>query len=176
MSEISLKFGKIGKIKFVATIAMAAVLAILPLFALSSHTDKIYVDDSVSGIQDGSSTHPFKTIERAIEAASGDTEIHVAKGNYKENITVKMDVKIFGESKSGVVVEAKNENQAVVTMKNRTKINKLTIKGGKYGVKVKDKAKASIINCVIKNNERDGLNIERRHKRFKNDFYFRQYN
>jgi len=157
MSEISLKFRKISKTKLVIIAALAMVLVTLPMFAFSSKAHKSFVDANTTGTQDGSSAHPFKTISEAIKKADGNTEIHVAKGTYKENLNVKNDVKIFGDSKDGVVIKAKDDGDAVVVLHDDTKINKVTIKEGKNGIWVEKNSKTSIIDCVIKDNDHDGI-------------------
>lgn len=160
MSKISLKLAEIGKAKLMIIAALAVIFAALPMLAFSSHGHKIFVNAGASGTQDGSSSHPYKTITQAINAAHGDTEIHVANGTYRENITVRMNVYIFGANKNKTIIEAADSDDDTVIMKDGTKINKVTVRGGKNGVKVKDKSRASIIDCVIKGNHKDGINIE----------------
>lgn len=160
MSKISQKLGEIDKQKAGLIALVAVVLIVLPMFAFSSHTHKLYVNDDASGTQDGSSSHPYKTIMQAVNAANGSAEIHVSNGTYKENITLRMHMKIYGENKDKTIIEAADSDDAVVTMKNDTVINKVTVKGGKIGIKVKEKSKARIIKCVIKDNDRDGIKIE----------------
>lgn len=143
----------------VATLAAIVIIAV-PSLVLSSHKAKIYVDAGAKNTQDGSSSHPYKTIGQAMKAVNGKTEIHVAKGLYKENVKMKDKVSIFGESEDGVIIEASDRDEAVVTMENETVLNKVTVKNGNYGVKVDDDAKASIIKCVIKNNRKDGIYIK----------------
>jgi len=143
----------------VMAVAIIALIAV-PGFVLSSHKSKLYVRASASGTQDGSNAHPFKTIKQAMKVAKKNTEIHVSNGFYKENVAMRSDVDIFGESKKGVVIEASDKHNPVVKMENDTTINKVTLQKGSYGIKVDDDAKASIINCVIKNNKQDGIYVK----------------
>jgi len=151
---------QISKLKLVILILAAITIIAVPSFVLSSHKDKIYVDASAKNTQDGSVGRPYKTIEQAMKTAKGKTEIHIAKGTYKENVKMKDKVEIYGESESGVVIEANDKSEPVVTMENETLINKVTLKNGSDGVEVKDDAKASIIECTIENNKRDGVYIK----------------
>ncbi len=144
--------------KFKRALFVVAVLLIaVPSFVLSSHKTKLYVDEHASGTQDGSGSHPYKTIAQAVRAASKNTEIHIAKGTYEENVDLKEGMGIFGEDKSDVIIKAGDKGDAVVTMADNTTLDKVTVENGRYGVKVEDGAKASIIQCIVKNNHRDGI-------------------
>lgn len=160
MSKISQKWGEINKQKAGLVAIIAVILIALPMFAFSSRTHKIYVDNNASGTQDGSKDHPYKTISKAISESDGKTEIHVDSGIYKENITLKSDMKLFGEDKNDTIIEAASDGDSVVTMRDDTVINKVTIRGGTNGIKVREKASAEIIKCVIMDNDRDGIKIE----------------
>lgn len=146
--------------KSVKLALISLLVVLLPVFAFSSRKHKIFVDARATGSQTGSTDKPFKTIAQAMKEADEKSEIHVANGTYKENIIIKEGVEIFGESASKVIIEAKDDSEPVVLMRHKTEIDKITVKGGKYGVKVKGNAKASIIDCVIKNNEKDGIIAE----------------
>lgn len=51
-----------------------------------------YVDDDFyPGIEDGTSEHPFNTIQKALEVADEDDVIHVAAGNYYERLIINKD-------------------------------------------------------------------------------------
>ncbi len=143
----------------IMAVALIALIAV-PGFVLSSHKSKLYVRASASGTQDGSSAHPFKTINQAMRVAKKNTEIHISNGFYKENVDMRSDIDIFGESKKGVVIEASDKNKAVVRMENDTTIDKVTLQKGKYGIKVDDDAKVSVIECLVLSNERAGIYVE----------------
>jgi hypothetical protein len=149
-----------GKIwpEMLAGVFLLAIF-VAPIFALAGHK-KIYVDDDASGEQNGSADHPYKTISEALEHSDEDDEIHVADGEYRENIHLRDDRELFGESKNGVVIKAKDDDYETVDMDDDTEINKVTIKGGEYGIRVGHNEKASIVECVIKDNEKDGIILE----------------
>jgi len=138
---------------------LVAILIVAPFLAASSQKTKLYVDAKASGTETGSSEHPFKTIKKALDKAEKKTEIHIAKGKYKENITIKEEVDIFGSSEDGVIIEAKNDDKPVVTMKHDTTLNKVTVKNGNRGIYVDNGAKASIVKVTVKNNDHDGIYI-----------------
>jgi len=161
MFKTSLKAAVNNKRKLVVFGLVAALLVLVPTVTFSSKKAKVYVDASASGTQNGTNANPFKTIKQAMDAVSGKTEIHVAKGIYKENVKIKEDVEIFGADKNAVIIEAADRDEPVVSMEDDSLINKVTIKKGKYGILVDNDAGASVIKCVIKDNKKDGIKIEK---------------
>jgi hypothetical protein len=152
---------------FQAGISRKALLAVLlfsvllgPVFVFGGSRE-IYVDEDNKGTQDGSFNHPYRTISKALKHAKGSTTVYVAKGTYKENITLPKDVRLVGgKDNDDVVIKADNPNQPTVTMKDDTEINKVTIVGGRHGVRVLEHAKAKIVKSVIKSSTRDGIHID----------------
>lgn len=137
---------------------IAALLA--PAVSLAKSKKNIYVDSNASGTQDGTSAHPYKTINDAMDHANDETEIHVSKGKYKENVRMKEGVKIFGSAKSEVIIEAEDDDDAVVTMDDDTEINKVTVKEGRVGVEVRKNDEVSIVECVVEENDDDGIYVK----------------
>jgi len=139
------------------------VLAImtLPIFASSSRKSHLYVDHKAGDNRDGSTSHPYKSISEAIDHAKNKdkVEIHVAKGEYKENITLRNGVKLFGENRENTIIKAKKEKYETVSMKNNSTIDGFTIKNGKSGIWIERDAEASIVNCIVKDND-NGIAIE----------------
>lgn len=145
------------KIAIFAFLALAII--ILPMFASSSRKSYLYVDHKAGDNRDGSASHPYKSISEAIDHAKDKAEIHVAKGEYKENISLKNGIKIFGEDREKTIIKARKEKQATVSMKNNSTIDGVTIRNGKNGIWVEKDAEASIVNCIIKDND-NGIAIE----------------
>lgn len=141
----------------VRVVLLSIVIVMLPVFVFSGRKNKIFVNAKATGNQTGSSEKPFKTIAQAMKEAKEDSEIHVANGTYKENVEMKKGVEIFGENKNRVIIEASDNGDPVVLMRHKTRIDGVTLQGGKYGIKIKGDAKVSIINVVIKNNSKDGI-------------------
>jgi hypothetical protein len=133
------------------------VCGIIPALGFASSGSDIYVDDSANGTQNGSVSHPYKTISEALKHADEGDDIHVAAGIYKDNIEIPEGVDVFGDSAKSVTIKAKDDDESVVVMNHKTEINKVTIEGGRYGVNVKKKSKVSIVECVIRENEKDGV-------------------
>lgn len=137
------------------------VLILGPIVVLGG-SKSIYVDNDNKGEQDGSYNHPYRTISKALKHAKGSTVVYVAKGTYKENVTLPKDVKLIGgKNMDDVIIKADNADQPVITMKDDTEINKLTIIGGRHGVRVQEHARAKIVRSVVKGSTRDGVHIDR---------------
>jgi hypothetical protein len=57
----------------------------------------LYVDDDNAGTQDGSALHPFRTVQKAVDAAKDKSVIAVAGGTYPQNIHVQeKSVRLYG--------------------------------------------------------------------------------
>lgn len=147
------------KIELIGGVLLLAIF-VLPFLTFASSRNSIYVDGSRTGIENGTPAYPFHTISAALASASDKTDVHVANGIYKDNIEIPKGVRVFGSSTSGVILQARDRNKVVVSMKDDTRINKFTIEKGREGIWVKKDAEVSIIKCVIKNNKKDGIKIE----------------
>lgn len=136
------------------------VVFVVPYFSFAKSTHKLYVNSSANGTQDGSMNHPFEKISQAIDKAKkfdGKTDIFVAKGDYKENISIPGDVRVVGAGKGDTKIIAKDNDDAVVTMGDESRIESVTIRKGRVGIVVKKDAKAEIIKTIIKDNHREGI-------------------
>lgn len=118
----------------------------------------VYVDADASGSMDGSEDHPFDSIQDAIDKASDkDRDVFVNNGYYKENIELWSDVKLIGEERGKVVIEADDEDEHTVTMYDDSEVHNLYLTGGRSGIYVKTGAKALVSDCDIIDNEKDGI-------------------
>lgn len=145
---------------FLGGVVIAVLFAIaFPFISVEAGRDKLYVDRDASGTQDGSSSHPYKTIWQALDKADSGTDIFVAKGKYKENITIGKDVRIYGAGKDKTIIDAKDNDEAVVTMKHKSRIENVTIEDGQVGIVVKKDSRADIIKTIIKDNDNEGVLI-----------------
>lgn len=157
MFILSQKTPKKAKIKLI--LVFLTLFFIVPVLTFSSSKKQIFVDSDAKGTQNGSSSHPYRTIKQAIEKAHGKTEIIVARGTYHENITLKEDISLFGKDKNETIISA-DDNKPAVTMKDNTKIDKITIRHGDDGIHVEDNAEVEITNCLIKDNHDDGIDVD----------------
>lgn len=113
MNSKTFGFGTQSVIAFAASIisVLALLVFLLPGSVFAAGT--VYVDASTSSVtHDGTSAHPFTTIQAAIDDASttnGET-IHVAAGTYAENVNVTKSVTISGDSGAKIVVTTTTVN------------------------------------------------------------------
>ena len=140
-------------------LVILALIIIVPFLTFAGHSKKKYVDMRAGNTQDGSSAHPYKTISQALKNADKNTEIYVAKGTYKENLIVPKGVEIYGANRDDTIIEAKSNDDSAVYLNGGAKLNKLTIKKGKNGIKVSDGGRIKIIKCRIEDNKNDGVII-----------------
>lgn len=74
----------------------AAFAAILFTMAAGAANSILYVDDdNTSGPWDGSSAHPYRLIQDAVDASGGGIQVVVLPGLYTENVVINNDVQIF---------------------------------------------------------------------------------
>lgn len=131
----------------------------IPFLATGDSYKELYVDQDASGTQDGSKDHPFETISQALDLVEDNdgTKIYVAEGEYKENINIPEDAQIIGSGSSETIIEADDDDDAVVYMEHGTKLSDVTIKNGKQGIVVKKKARAEILNVMVRDNDKEGI-------------------
>lgn len=131
-----------------------------PVFVFGG-SKNIYVDKDNKGKEDGSKDHPYHSIDKALRHAKKGTNVFVAKGRYKANVTIPKDVTVVGSKSTGDVVIEGDRDEPTVTMKDDAEIKKVTIKGGRHGIRVEEEASAKIIEVVIKDSVRDGIHIDK---------------
>jgi len=65
----------------------------------------IYVDEAnVSGIEDGTKTHPFNTITEGIEAVTSGKSVMVAAGTYNEQLIINKGIDLRGAGKESTFI------------------------------------------------------------------------
>ncbi len=155
----SFKKAKIGYAEALGSILLIA-LFILPFISFASHENKIYVNASASGTEDGSEDHPYKTIKGALKHSNKNTEVHVSKGTYRENIEIPAGTEIHGSGRDKVFIKG-DDNEPVITMNGGTKIVGVTAENGEYGVEIDEGDSATIVDCIIRKNDKDGIRIKK---------------
>ena len=158
MSQKALISSKFSTREIAGSILLLAI-CILPFFAFAKDK-KIYVDKSYSGTEDGTKNHPYQSISKALKNTSKATTVEVAKGTYRENIEVPSGVTIAGSERDEVIIEADDRDEPVVKMKHKTQLDEVTVKNGKIGILINDGDQASVSECIIKDNDKEGIKIE----------------
>ncbi len=141
--------------------ALFVLLVTVPVVAFGKNKT-IFVDKDAKGSEDGTANHPYHSIDQALKKAKSGTEVQVAKGHYKENITIPQNVKVLGRKKDrgDVVIVADNNDKPAVEMKHDSELDHVTIDGGRNGIRIDDGAKALVYDVEVKNSDRDGIFIE----------------
>lgn len=137
------------------------VLLVVPVFVFGG-SQVLYVDQDAKGSEEGTASHPYHSISKALKHAKGGTEVRVKNGTYKENITIPKGVDVFGDSKKRdkVIIKSDNKNKPTVTMKHDTALSHVTVQDGRHGVRILEDAKAHIFDVVVKKSDRDGIHID----------------
>ncbi len=161
MKLLSMKFSNFSSNKGIILGAVLAALVVSP-FLVFGGGKVIHVDSKASGMEDGSKSHPYKTLTRALNSAKEGDELEVEKGTYKENITLPKEVWVYGAGgdRKDIVIEAKNDEKPTVEMKHGSKLSDVTIKGGRHGVRVLEDSKAHLYDVRITKSNRDGIHID----------------
>ncbi|MEA2021032.1 MAG: right-handed parallel beta-helix repeat-containing protein [Candidatus Caldatribacteriota bacterium] len=123
----------------------------------------IYVDaKNVSGIEDGTETHPFDTIAEGIEAAVSGKSVIVAAETYNEQLVINKGITLRGESRNNTFVTGTGftGNLITITADNVT-ISGFLINGlnsTEIGIYIDNYFSITIENNFIKNNKDYGIN------------------
>ncbi len=161
MKLLFMQFSNFGANKGIYLGATLAMLVVLPFMAFGG-SKVIHVNGDASGMEDGSKSHPFKTLTAALKNAKEGDELEVEQGTYKENITLPKEVWVYGAGgdRKDIVIEAKSDDKPTVEMKHGSKLSDVTVKGGRHGVRVLEDSKANIYDVRITKSNRDGIHID----------------
>lgn len=141
------------------TIAVLVLALIVPFLTFAGNSKKVYVDKQASSAQDGSSSHPYKTVSQALKNAKKNTKVYVSKGTYHENLVVPKGVQIYGEGRDETIIRARTDDDSAVYLNGGASLYNLGIENGRNGVKVADGGRVKIIKCRIRDNNQDGVVI-----------------
>lgn len=156
-----MRFSNIWQNRSIIWGVLGIALVVAP-FVVFGGGKTIYVDKSSSGSEDGSKSHPFQSISDALDHAKSGDQVAVAKGTYKENVTIPKEVWLRGEksNRDDVTIVAKNDSRPTVEMKNDSELSYMTIEDGRHGIRILDDSKAHIYKVRVKNSNRDGIHID----------------
>ncbi len=138
------------------------ILVVAPVIVFGK-SGTLYVNENAKGKEDGSSSHPYKTISQALKKAKKGDEVRVKNGTYNENITIPGGVEVVSANgnREKVIIKSDNNDKPTVTMKDGSRLTRVSVKGGRHGVQVEGDAKATIYNVIIKDSKRDGIHADK---------------
>jgi len=151
---------------FIDDVALSATIDSNAVTFTITVPDVIHVNNTtnVPGIENGTATYPFSTVQRGIDAASDGAEVVVAEGTYAENvnfngkpITVRSSDPDDPAVVAATIIDG-NQSGSVVTFNNGegsdSVLAGLTIRHGKApnGGGVYCRASPTIEKCVIRDN------------------------
>lgn len=142
-------------------------------FVPAYHND-IFVNDTGGQDVEGyglSALNPFKTISYAVEQVpylrkSPDfrTTIHVAEGNYAENVNIAIDnLRLLAEPVGAtVVIDPLDDGQSAVVITAATGIvvEGMVIDGGKRGLYCLRNSSCELINSEVKGTQERGIQVD----------------
>jgi nitrous oxidase accessory protein NosD len=88
----------------------------------------VYVKRDVpTGPRDGSASHPFETISKAIAVAATGAHIHIAAGSYHENLRITKPVHIHGGPSATTVIVGSLSEASIVRFEASGSIDYVTL-------------------------------------------------
>jgi hypothetical protein len=140
-----------------------ATVAAPPPAALPAIT---YVDATAAAGGDGSSAHPFVTIQTAINAAAADSEILIYPGVYRERLAVTKNLTLrshAGPQETRIVAEGVGSGDLsaiTVTPGINASFKALTIEGGANGISLETSGSIEALNCIIHGSAFAGIRLD----------------
>ncbi len=103
-------------------------------FTVSSGTPpEIYVDNNnTEGPWDGTSEHPYRSIQAGIDAANIGGTIYVNNGTYNENIVISKSVNVIGAGTETTIVENSSLDHVFYVTADSANISGFTVKGANF--------------------------------------------
>ncbi|MBA7543976.1 hypothetical protein ES705_36321 [subsurface metagenome] len=122
----------------------------------------IYIDAAnISGIEDGTKTHPFNTIAEGIDAVAPGKSVMVAEGTYNEQLIINKGVILQGAGKeSTLIVGLGYTGNLIILEADYVTLTGFTIDGSgstSVGIYFDSNSFININNNVIQNNTSYGI-------------------
>ena len=129
------------------------------LLTANAWASTVYVDAAnTSGIEDGTATYPFNTIQEGLNAAITGDAVSVAPGIYRGTIELKHEVKLIsqqGPKATKIIGTGWYAVLQAYAVGANTYIEGFTITGSSYGVLIEDRVSfwghnyMQIHNCIL---------------------------
>ncbi|OGD36667.1 hypothetical protein A2V94_00150 [Candidatus Atribacteria bacterium RBG_16_35_8] len=122
----------------------------------------IYVDiGNISGIEDGTQTHPFNSITEGIEAVASGKSVIVAAGTYNEQLIINKSIALQGISRDNTFVTGSGLTGNLISLEaDNITISGFTINGSNStsaGIYFDNHSFININTNLIKNNKDYGV-------------------
>jgi hypothetical protein len=151
---------KTAKLAFLGLVLMVGFVTVVPNSAQAA--SKIYVDPSYQGEETGESAKPYTDLQKAIDKADKkNKEVILRPGTYKTKETIRVwpGVTVNGLDRDKVVIDG-TKKKTVIKLYHKSALEHVTVRGGKRGIDVREHAKATIWECKIIDNKKDGIRIK----------------
>ncbi len=131
------------------------IFFILILISFSCQGKTLYVDQSnENGPWDGTSDHPFASIQDAIDSASAFDTISIAKGLYQESIIVDKSLEIIGSADEVIWISANDQTDPAITITaGNCSITQLLITDASTAIYLLNASNCYLSYNTIQNNE-----------------------
>jgi parallel beta-helix repeat protein len=117
----------------------------------------IYVDAAnVTGIEDGTQTHPFDTITEGIDAVASGKSVMVTAGTYNEQLIINKEITLQGESRDSAFITGSSLTENLISLEaDNITISGFTIDGDSsisVGIYFDNRSFININNNIVQNN------------------------
>jgi len=134
----------------------------IPITTVIEYDLNIYIDaGNLSGIEDGTRTHPFNTISEGIEEVPAGKSVIVSAGTYNELLLINKEITLQGESRDNTFINGSGLNGNLITLEaDHVIIGGFTIDGASstiIGIYCDGYFSININNNIIKNNKSYGI-------------------
>lgn len=111
----------------------------------------VHVDPAAGAGADGTATHPYTTIDRALQDANDGDVIALARGSYDETVTLTRGVTLWGAcTAETILAPAESSDDAVVDVFGEgAGLRNLRVEGERPGIRVFESADAVVLESIV---------------------------
>ena len=119
-------------------------------------------DDNTSGIEDGSVSNPFNTIQEGVDFSGPGDTVSVSAGNYVENVLMNKDIFLVGEGAKVTIIDGSGAEDAAIRCVSTTsgQIKGFHIHNGTgAGIRCEDAVMSIERNMISSTSNGDGIKV-----------------
>ena len=133
-----------------------------PVTTTIEYDPNIYVNaNNVTGIEDGTQTHPFNTITAGIDTVAPGKSVMVAAGTYNEQLIINKSITLQGASQDNTFITGSGLTENLISLEaDNIAISGFTIDGDSstsVGIYFENYSFVNINNNLIKDNKDYGI-------------------